>query len=130
VRTFAELPSVSGESGCADDATHLCLTGERFRVSAAWRDFEGNEGVGQAVPIGADSGLFWFFAPDNVELAIKVLDGCGVDDRYWVYAAGLTNVRVDLLVEDSATGATWSFRNPKGHPFPPILDTLALDVCP
>jgi len=130
VRTFAELPSVSGESGCADDATHLCLTGERFRVSAAWRDFEGVEGVGQAVPIGADSGLFWFFAPDNVELAIKVLDGCGVDDRYWVYAAGLTNVRVDLLVEDTETGATWSYTNPKGQPFPPILDTLALDVCP
>lgn len=122
--------SARGESGCVDDAIHLCLTGERFRVSAAWRDFEGNEGAGQAVPVGADSGLFWFFAPDNVELAIKVLDGCGVDDRYWVYAAGLTNVRVDLLVEDTATGATWSYSNPKGQPFPPILDTGALDVCP
>lgn len=115
---------------CADDATHLCLNRERFRVSAEWDDFAGNQGVGQAVPMGADSGLFWFFGPDNLELGIKVLDGCGVNGRYWVYAAGLTNVGVRLVVEDTATGELWRYENPEGTPFPPVLESSALDVCP
>ncbi len=123
-------PAATGESGCVDDATHLCLTGERFRVSATWRDFEGHQGAATAIPVGADSGLFWFFGPENVELAVKVLDGCAIDDHFWVYAAGLTNVEVEILVEDTASSETWSFTNPRGQPFPPVLDSAALAVCP
>ena len=119
----------AGAGGCQDSESALCLTGERFRVTVAWQDFFGGSGSGHAVPFGTDSGLFWFFGPENLELAIKVLDGCFVNDRFWVYAAGLTNVAVRILVEDTATGARWSYDNPLGQELPPVLDSSALDVC-
>ena len=48
-----------------------------------------------------DSGYLWFFDADNIELIVKVLDGCGVNNRYWVFAGGLTNVEVDIIVTDT-----------------------------
>ncbi|MCP3912436.1 MAG: hypothetical protein GY713_15945, partial [Actinomycetia bacterium] len=67
--------------------------------------------------------------PDNVEVVVKVLDGCGENGRFWVFATGLTNVAVELTVTDLETGAVRSYSNPQGRPFVPILDTLAL-ACP
>jgi len=60
----------------------------------------------------------------------KVLDGCTVNGRHWVLAAGLTNVEVALTVHDTATGAHWSYANPLGTAFPPVLDTAAFASCP
>ncbi len=107
-----------------------CFGGGRFRATASWREFQGLEGTGQAQPLSDDSGLFWFFWPDNVELALKVLDGCGVNDHYWVFATGLTNVAVELRVEDLQTGAIWQRATELGQPFPPHLDTSAFATCP
>jgi len=76
-----------------------------------------------------DSGLFWFFWEDNLELAVKVLDGCALNGRYWVYSAGLTNVAVTLRVEDTLSGGVWEHTNPPGHAYPPLLDSSALAVC-
>ena len=36
----------------------------------------------------------WFFQAENVEAVVKVLNGCGINDRYWVFAGGLTDVKV------------------------------------
>jgi hypothetical protein len=36
---------------------------------------------------------------------------------------------VDIAVEDTLTGSTWTHRNPAGSPFQPRLDTDALDIC-
>ena len=59
-----------------------------------------------------------------------VLDGCAFNDRFWVFATGLTDVGVELTVTDGNTGAVRSYSNPLGEPFSPILDTAALDSCP
>ncbi len=115
---------------CSPDTTHLCLNDGRFRVGANWRAFDGRQGIATAAPLAGDSGLFWFFAPEILELAIKVIDGCQLNDRFWVYTAGLTNVEVDLTVEDLLRNRSWSFHNPAGQAFPPILDSSALDTCP
>jgi len=125
---FAAAPEGAGE--CGSDPTLLCLGGGRFEVRAEWAAFDGSSGSGIAVPLSQESGLFWFFWEENLELAVKVLDGCGINDRYWVFAAGLTNVEVDLRVTDTWTGASWTARNPSGEPFQPILDVEALEVCP
>ena len=34
---------------------------------------------GQVIPLTGDTGAFWFFSSSNVEVVIKVLNGCGVE---------------------------------------------------
>jgi CSLREA domain-containing protein len=116
--------------GCQPDETTLCLgEGDRFRVTAHWA-VRNEAGDAHSIPLALDTGSFWFFNPANVELTLKVLDGCAVNDRFWVFASGLTNVAVDLAVEDTVTGRTWTHHNAAGAPFQPRLDTDALDACP
>ncbi len=80
-------------SVCTPDSRGLCLGSERFRIDVAWRSFDGTTGSGQAVPAGTDdSGLLWFFENGNWEMLIKVLDGCAINDRLWVFAAAATTV--------------------------------------
>jgi hypothetical protein len=125
-----ELPVVPGPG--------LCLEGRRFNVTATWAA-NGATGVGQGVPLGDDSGYFWFFSPDNVELVVKVLDGRPVNGHFWVFYGALSNVEYDLEVShvlgnlgDSDGSAT--YHNPAGT-FGSRADTTALrppgsDVCP
>ncbi|MCP3910394.1 MAG: trypsin-like serine protease, partial [Actinomycetia bacterium] len=57
---------------CMPDDTTMCLVNRRFQVTVTWRDFAGNEGSAHVVPFGSDdSGLFWFFDPDNWEMLVK-----------------------------------------------------------
>jgi hypothetical protein len=102
----------------------------RFRVSASWQAPRGFSGVGQGVPLSEDSGTFWFFQPDNVELVVKVIDACAPPfERFWFFAAGLTNVAVEIEVEDLFTGETQRYTNAAGQPFQPIQDTAAFATC-
>ncbi len=80
---------------------------------------------------GADqTGYFWFFDEDNVELVVKVLDACAdPPNRFWRFAAGLTNVEVTMTVTDTVTGQEKEYHNPLHQEFAPILDTNALATC-
>jgi len=113
---------------CLDGPQTLCLSG-RFVAEASWQTPEGASGVGRARPLTADTGTFSFFDPANVELVVKVLDGCGVNGRRWVFAAGLTNLAADLWITDTASGATRHYANPQGTSFSPIQDVTAF-ACP
>jgi hypothetical protein len=121
--------SIATPETCAPDPTTLCVNGGRFRVTADWRTPEAS-GAGRAIALGTDSGYFWFFDMNNVEILVKVLNGCGVNSRYWVFAAGLTDVEVTLRVTDTQNGATRTYANSRGIPFQPIQDTSAFPVCP
>ncbi|HVS62660.1 MAG TPA: Calx-beta domain-containing protein [Thermoanaerobaculia bacterium] len=115
---------------CLENDRTLCVQGDqRFRVLVEWQDFDGRSGSGRAVALTRDTGYFWFFGPDNIELLIKVLDGCDVNDRFWVFAGGLTNVEVGVRVDDSVSGLTRSYFNALGTSFEPILDVGAFDAC-
>ena len=103
----------------------------RFSVSADWTTPDGQSGHGNAMKLTNDSGYFWFFQSSNTELVVKVLNGCGIDNAYWVFAAGLTNVQVVLNVRDEATGATYTNTNPQGVAYVPIQATAAFPTsCP
>lgn len=114
---------------CATTATALCLNQGRFRAVATW-EIPGAEGFARAVPLKEDSGLFWFFTEDNIELVVKVLNACTFVDRYWVFAAGLTNVHVVLRVRDTWTDEENLYQNPPGTAFQPLQDTTAFATCP
>lgn len=115
---------------CKPDATTLCLQDGRFRVRVDWRRPDSSTGTGKALLPSNDAGEFWFFRADNTELIVKVLDGCGANNRYWVFASGLTNVRVDITVTDTKNGATKTYTNPLNQAFQPIQDTSAFATCP
>ena len=116
-----EDPTVAGP--CLEDPNTMCLNDGRFRVHSAFEDFQGNSGVAKQWPLTSDSGYSTFFSDSNVELFIKVLDACSLTGNYWVFASGLTNVDIDLYVEDTESGKVWHARNPLGRVFATALDT-------
>jgi len=102
----------------------------RFEVHVQWTTPDGTTGAGQAVSLTGDTGFFWFFSPDNVEMVVKVLNGCGYNSSYWTFAGGLTDVQVAMTVTDTQTGATRTYTNPQRTAFQPIQDTSAFASCP
>jgi hypothetical protein len=94
---------------------HLPLQGDRFQVTVRWTDHAGNSGDGRAAPLSDDSGYFWFFGPQNVELLVKVLDGRAVNGNFWVFYGSLSDVAYTLTVTDTLTGATKTYTNPAGQ---------------
>ena len=100
----------------------LCLLDGRFEVTAKWTKADGESGVATPLP-GADAtGYMWFFSPGNIELAVKVLDG--INNAFWVFAAGLTDVDYELTVTDTVTRAQKTYSNPS-RPFCGLGDTSA-----
>ncbi len=119
---------------CASDDTTLCI-GERFAIRVAYDTAEGGglAGNGHAVPLASlgigRGGLFWLFAPANPEMLVKVLDGCAVDNEFWVYYAAGTNVGLTVTVTDLQSGLAKVYRNADGTPAAPVQDTTAF-ACP
>jgi plastocyanin len=123
--------SAGGPTVCTPNATTLCLGGARFMVQMVWTNPDNSTGNGTAVSLTDASGYFWFFDPTNIEAVIKVLNGCAIDNAYWVFAAGLTNVQVLTTVTDTQTGAVYTNTNPQGTAFAPVQDTSAFPTsCP
>ncbi|HEX6899834.1 MAG TPA: hypothetical protein VF789_08975 [Thermoanaerobaculia bacterium] len=101
---------------CATDAETLCLgPGGRFAARVAWRKRSGEEGTGKPLALSKDTGSFWFFGPDNLELMVKMIDGQEVNGHFWVYSGALSDVEYTLTVRDTVTGAEKSYRNPQGR---------------
>jgi ELWxxDGT repeat protein len=117
------LPLPAGP-GCQPSDAWLCLLGGRYRVEAAWRDGQGNSNAGHAVALTPDTGWFWFFGPDNVEVMLKVLDGTALDGHVWVFYGALSNVEYALTVTDTLTGVTRRYENPAGQ-LASVADTHA-----
>lgn len=107
----------------------LVLGDGRFAVTATFQAPGGAVSPAIPVPLTRETGYFWFFESDNVEVVVKVLEACPVNERIWVFAAGLTNVAVELSVEDRLGGVAWSRSLAAGPAFPPIQDTAAFTTC-
>ncbi len=116
---------------CVPSDTVLCLNNRRFQITVEWRDFNDNMGNARVVPFGSDdSGLFYFFAPNNWEMLLKVLDGCGFNGHYWVFSAATTDVAYVLRVEDLQENEVRTYENPLGTAAPAITDIMAFRTCP
>lgn len=117
---------------CIASATTLCVNSGRFQIEIDWRIPDGAVGQGQAVPIASapDSGLFYFFSPSNLEMLIKVLNGCALNDHYWVFFAATTNVQLTTTVTDTQTGRVKVYFNPLNNAAAPVQDTNAFPTCP
>lgn len=133
--TSCVLPPTSG--GCVPDTETLCIDDEpgdsRFEVKVAFDTVLGGGASGTGTPISLTSldvtqgGLFWFFGADNPELLVKIIDGCAVNDHYWVFYAAVTQVGFDLSITDTTTGEVWQRSNPDRTTAEPQTDIQALN---
>ena len=100
-------------------------------MTVDWSRTDGGRGPATTVPGGTNnSGLFYFFGPDNWEILIKVLDGCAINGHHWVYAASATDLGMDITVTDTVTGSTWTYEKEPGDPAPAITESEAFpDSC-
>lgn len=118
---------------CVPGPHRLCIDDvpgdRRFQVEV---DFNtqlggGAAGMGNSVPltpVGIDQGgMFWFFDPGNPELLVKVINGCPVNDFYWVFYSAGTTVGFTVLITDTQTGDTFLSSNPDETPAPPVVNT-------
>jgi Concanavalin A-like lectin/glucanases superfamily len=114
-------------STCGSSTTSaLCLQGH-FAVTATFRTGPQGSASSQAhvVVAGPDSGILWFFSSSNWEVMVKVIDGCGLNNRFWVFSAATTNVYYQLNVTDVRSGETKIYFNYQGPPAPAVTDTSA-----
>jgi hypothetical protein len=131
LRAFLDDISVSliVPPNCTPSDTTLCLddvTGDkRFQAEISFHTTQsgGVFGLAHAIPLtslGVDhGGIFWFFSAGNPEVLIKVLNGCGVNDHFWVFYSAGTNVGLRVAVADTDTGEVFYSDNPDLHPAPP-----------
>lgn len=119
-------------AGCVPSETALCLHDGRFRVEVEWEEFRGGTGVGRPIPLPGrdDSGLFWFFHEENIELTVKVLEACPLDGHWWVFLASGSTVQYEVTVTDTAAERTVSYRNELGEVPRLVADTAAFATCP
>ena len=116
---------------CPDRPDTLCLRDGRFEITVDWEIASGETGVGEVFDLPlADSGLFYFFAQDNIEMLVKVLDGCPINGNYWVFFAATTDVAFELTVTDRENATSKTYTNPLGSPANAITDTSAFATCP
>lgn len=129
----AEVQSLfdAGSLGkCKEKSTVCYLNYARFAISVDWTDFQDVSGVGTAVPLTNDTCYFYFFDKANVEMTLKVLDGRGFNQHWWVFYGALSNVEYTVTVTDTETGAVKTYFNPLSNfassgdiqAFPEILE--------
>jgi CSLREA domain-containing protein len=125
-----DLGAFEKTTACVAGGPFLCLSANRFQVVATWKTAAGATGTAQGVELTPNSGYFWFFDPTNVELTLKVLNACSLNNRYWVFLSGATDVQVTLTVTDTQTGSVKIYTNPLNHTFSTVTDTNAFATCP
>jgi hypothetical protein len=132
IEVYVDDAFVFADQACGNTENDLCLAAGRFRVHGSFNvPSQGRSGPMHAVPVTDESGLFWFFEPSNLEVFLKVLNACGLSSHaYWVFASGLTNVEVTIIVDDTVSGQQQTYFNPSGTAFAPVQDTSAFATCP
>jgi len=130
-----QIDQLDQTTACIKSDTVLCISNNegdaRFQLTVDF-NHAGAGGSGQA-SIGTigitHGGSFWFYSQDNPEILVKVLDGCSINQKFWVFISAGTNVGFNLHLLDTATSAVKNYPNVDGVAAVPVQDTSALP-CP
>ncbi len=118
----------SGESTPPGETIYL--QSDRFELVVDTVDPLGVERPGRLITQSEDSAILYFFSQNNWEMLIKVLDGCDINNRFWVFFAATTDVEFTLTVTDTETSQVKVYTNDLGQPADAITDTDAFATCP
>jgi len=127
-------------SPCVPGPSTLCIDNnpgdKRFKVEVYYNSVlnGGISGYGNAIPLAsvgvAKGGLFWFFGADNPEMMIKVLNGCGYNNHFWLFASAGTNLGLTATITDTiGSGPPFVITNPDLHPVDSVA-TIEAFPCP
>lgn len=131
---------------CVAGPTTLCIDDQpgdaRFQLTLDWQTANGGGMGGAAVatplaPLGFPRGGMFSFVPGNPEFLIKIINGCTVNGRFWVFGAPTTTVSFELRVVDTAArdaGAAAEdylvvVTNTDGHTAESFANTDAFATC-
>jgi hypothetical protein len=120
------LLSPSTPQACTSNGTTLCLNNGRFQVRAIFSapSLGITNAPAQAVPLTSDTGYFWFFSSNNVEIVIKAVDGRAFNNFFWVFYGALSDVEYTITVTDTVNGTVKTYSNSAGH-LASMADTAA-----
>lgn len=79
-----------------------------------------------------EAGTLHFLDEGNQPLALEVIDGCAVNDHFWIFGAGLSGIPIQLNVRDLGTGEEARPYLPSlepGKPIETVFDPAALPAC-
>jgi hypothetical protein len=147
--TWSELPSdiravgvradIKVLGSCVPGPNRLCIDDEpgdrRFAITGSYETVLGGGAKGAAratalAPLGIrEGGILSFFSATNPEILVKVLNGCAINEHFWVFFAATTTVGFELVVEDTVAQTERRYSNPDLHAAAPITDTAGLP-CP
>jgi hypothetical protein len=108
-------PVFGAKTLCVPTATRACVQGGRFSIQVFV--FSTNS-FAQVLTSSSESAVFWFFSNTNWEVVAKVLNGCAVNNNYWVYAAGATTLDYQVNFFDFVKGRSNGYGG-----FCPLADT-------
>jgi hypothetical protein len=116
---------------CTPSDTVFCANNGRFAVSVIFSapNLGINNASAHALTLTSDTGYFWFFSPQNVELVVKVVDGRAFNGFFWVFYGALSNVAYTVTVMDSQTLAVKTYTNP-ADTLASVADTAAFSGGP
>ena len=130
-----KVPDPVPDHECSEGPTRSCMQKGRFLVEARVSYVDGAGTPVRDAParveevgLGDTASLFHFFDRSNPELLIKILDGCGVNGKYWVFGSAATDLDWSVLVTDNATGVTLPYHRNSTNPL--INDAAAFPCWP
>jgi hypothetical protein len=147
VAVFRELTVTPGNTQrpagtCTEDGTTLCMGPEgeerRFKVTVAWTDADGNQGLGKIKErFEAGGGWFTFDAltgildPTGMDLAMRMIGCESPDDPISVAMLANTDIEFTMTVTDTKTNRTREYFNAQGTPPDPdsFVDPEAFPSC-
>ncbi|MEA2603677.1 MAG: hypothetical protein QOF89_4669 [Acidobacteriota bacterium] len=116
-------------TACDESGSALCLGNGRFEATVQ----AGREAKRVMLPEAGNSGnagLFSLAADQDLQLLLKVHDGCAANSHYWLDFAAVTEAELLVKVRDTQTGRTWVYFHPAGSVPSPVRDVEAFATCP
>ncbi len=77
-----------------------------------------------------EPGTLHFYDEEDAPFAIQVIDGCALNDRMWVFGAGLSGAAVPLRITELVSGRTEHIVLPPFEPGNPVGTVLAPEALP
>jgi len=126
----ASAPIRAGESATCVPAPVVTLDGGYTVRMCVEYDGDGETEARNMRDYGLDSrrsALLYAFERDNAEVLVKVLDGCAINGRRWVFVAPVTTLAFNLSIDPPGGGASWTHSNAFGRTAPARSDLSAFD---
>ena len=143
LKPYIDPDTSTGCSACTPGSDVACILGGRFKVTLNWTNrfaSPATSGKGNIIKYaenkmvsnptyGPMSEVVYFsmFDATSVESIVRIVNGVGINDKYWVYATGFANVEYTVTVTDTKTCRTWTRTNPSGT-FGMITDQTAFPL--